>query len=298
MKGDTVLKRALIALVSLSMLLTYPLYRALAGGLALNVNGPSTIQANEEFNVTLTADGTDVKTLGGTITLDENLTLVRSEQKLPSPWQIKTQITGQQILFSLSDSTGKSSIDTQTDILVLTLTAKNIGEARINITNLSGTDSDGEFNASQATYKVTVTQSTSTLLASLNADKGSLSPAFSSAVLNYTLTVPYETTQVSLFATAQNKNSLISGAGPISFSEQRKTVNIVITAQDKNTSTIAIQLIRAEQQVNSAQITQSQTPQSTPQSGNALFFVVVLFALSALGISIIVLGLLRQRKRR
>ncbi len=292
------MKRALISMLCLSMLLAFPLYCALAGGLALNVNGPSTVQAHDEFNVTLTADGTDVRTLSGTITLDENLSLLRSEQKLPSPWQIKTQITGQQILFTLSDPTGKSSIDAQMDIIVLTLTAKNIGEARINITNLSGTDSDGEFNASQATYRVTVSQSTSTLLSSLTADKGILSPIFSSAVMNYTLTVPYETSQISLFATPQNKNSLIGGAGPVSFTEQRKTVSITVTAQDKSISTISIQLVRAEQPVKSAQITQSQTPQSSPQGSNALFVVILLFVLSALGISIIVLGLLRQKKRR
>ncbi len=291
------MKRVLAVVACLSMLLAFPSFTALAGGLALNANGPSTVEAHEEFTVTLTVDGTDVKTLGGTITLNDNLTLVRSTQKLPSPWQVQMQTSGQQIKFTISDPTGKSTINSQTDLIALTLTAKSVGEARINITDLAGTDSDGDFTASQATYKANVTQSTSTLLASLTADKGTLSPSFSSTVTHYTLTVPYETTQVSLFATAQNKNSLVGGAGPVSFTGQKKTVNIVVTAQDKSTSTITVQIVRAEGQAKAAQLTQSQVPQSAPQS-NALLIVIIVFVISVAGISIIVIGLLRQRKRR
>ena len=237
------------------------------------------------------------KTLSGTITLNDTLTLVRTAQKLPSPWQIQLQTTGQQTKFTISDPTGKSTIDSQMDLIALTLTAKNVGEGRINITDLLGTDSDGDFSASQAAYKANVTQSTSTFLASLTADKGTLSPTFSANVTRYTLTVPYDTTQVSLFATTQNKNSLISGAGPVTLNDQKKTVDIVVTAQDKSTSTITVQIVRAEAQSKSAQLTQTQVPQSAPQNG-ALLIVLIVFGIGVAGISIIVIGLLRQRKRR
>ena len=299
MKGDACLKRVVIALLCLFIPLSFAQFSACAGGLALNAEGPSSVQALDTFSVTLIADGTGVDTLIGTVTLDDSLELVQSAGQLPAPWQVDIQVQGQTLLFAISDPTGESLINEPTRLLTLTLTAKNIGEARITVDNLKGYDANGDFDASPAMYKVTVKESTSTLLASLGADKGTLAPAFSPGIRSYKLTVPFDTRQVSLFASAQSSNSLINGAGPIAFTGQTEIVNIIVTAQDKSTATTTVTIERASEQQQNTASPQSASASGEPSQGSgALVLVILLFAVCVLGASLIVFSLLRQRKRR
>ncbi len=295
----TILKKSLLIFLCLIATVTVWPYHASCAGLALNIDGPASVKAYEEFTVALTVDGDNLAGLSGTIVLDDNLKLVDHTSLLNAPWQIEVRVEDQILHFVLTDPSAELSINAQTDILTLTLLARSVGEARIVVDELMGTDANGSFAVSPAAYRATVEKSQNTQLASLSADRGTLSPLFSASIYSYTLTVPYDTAQVSLFATTQDQNSIISGAGAVEFVSQQRAVDIVITAQDSSTSTVAVTIVRAPQSTQSfTQMPDATASEDTSRRSGALVGIVFLFAGCVVGISLIVLGLMRQRKKR
>ncbi len=96
------------------------------------------------------------------------------------------------------------------------------------------------------TYKVEITvepYSDDATLSGLAASNGILEPAFSSDVVNYTLTLPAGVASVNIVASANNVNASVSGAGIIDVSAGFATVSIVVIAEDGSTTrTYTIQI--------------------------------------------------------
>ncbi len=71
----------------------------------------------------------------------------------------------------------------------------------------------------------------------LNADVGTLAPAFSSNVLHYALQIPYNTTSLAITATKTDLLSTVVGDGPVLVSKDT-ILNIKVTSKDGTSTTI------------------------------------------------------------
>lgn len=80
-------------------------------------------------------------------------------------------------------------------------------------------------------------------LSTLTVSVGDLSPAFSSDVTSYTLSVPYGTSTVEVDARTTDANASVTGDGTINVSSGSATVSVVVTAEDlTTTSTYTIEI--------------------------------------------------------
>jgi hypothetical protein len=117
-----------------------------------------------------------------------------------------------------------------------------VGSNTVNVVVLA---QDG---ATTVTYAVLITRadlSHNANLSNLVLSAGTLNPAFSSGITNYTSTVPYTTTSITVTPTAAAGTSTVkvngvavpsgSASGPISLSVGANTINTVVTAQDGTT---------------------------------------------------------------
>ena len=79
-------------------------------------------------------------------------------------------------------------------------------------------------------------------LASLSVEGAELSPAFKSSTLEYTATLPVDTTKAKIIATAADSKASITGAGEIDVVDGLNKVEIVVTAQHGEKKTYVINL--------------------------------------------------------
>jgi hypothetical protein len=80
-------------------------------------------------------------------------------------------------------------------------------------------------------------------LSGLSLSTGMLNPAFSPKQTGYTVSVPYETEEITISATTSHPKAVINGAGLISLGVGPNTIAIVVTAEDditKETYTIVV----------------------------------------------------------
>lgn len=69
---------------------------------------------------------------------------------------------------------------------------------------------------------------------------------FNYDVYNYEITVPAGTSSIDVSANKINSNAIVSGTGNIAIDSNKKTIDIVVTAQNKRTRTYKINVIRLE----------------------------------------------------
>lgn len=98
-------------------------------------------------------------------------------------------------------------------------------------------------------------------LASIKPSSGTLTPKFSANVTNYTITVPYTTTSLSLSATAQDKGAKIAVSGKNALVVGKNTQVITVTAPNGTTKKYTVVINRAANQVTATTTT---APQEDP----------------------------------
>jgi hypothetical protein len=99
---------------------------------------------------------------------------------------------------------------------------------------------------------VRVANSDATLTA-LSVNTGDLSPVFDPAINSYTLAVPFGTSSVTVNATANDANAMVTGAGDVDVSSGSGTANVVVTAEDGTTTstyTITITVLTSIEKAN------------------------------------------------
>ncbi len=69
-------------------------------------------------------------------------------------------------------------------------------------------------------------------LKSLSVSAGTLSPKFNKNTVNYTLSVPYETEKLNVYATADDTKAKVNVTNPTNLSVGTNTINVTVTAQD------------------------------------------------------------------
>lgn len=105
---------------------------------------------------------------------------------------------------------------------------------------------------STKTYTIKVTReddrSSNNYLKSLNVSSGDFE--FNKKTQNYSFTVQNEVTSIKVFAVAEDEKSTISGAKTYNLKEGLNKINIVVTAENKQTRTYTLQVTRIVKNIN------------------------------------------------
>ena len=105
----------------------------------------------------------------------------------------------------------------------------------------------GVDNVSE-TYNITVNRAKNNdaTLSELSVTEGTLTPAFSPEVLEYTVDVENNITIIGVTATTNDANASVTGAGDHVLTTGENTLKVVVTAQDESTQTYTIVVNRAK----------------------------------------------------
>ena len=97
----------------------------------------------------------------------------------------------------------------------------------------------GVDNVSE-TYNITVNRAKNNdaTLSELSVTEGTLTPAFSPEVLEYTVDVENNITIIGVTATTNDANASVTGAGDHVLTTGENTLKVVVTAQDESTQLI------------------------------------------------------------
>ena len=131
-------------------------------------------------------------------------------------------------------------------------TSLNSGETSFKPVNASVLDYDTTNECLQAQSGATVSIKTQAQieasysknnnLSSLSIEGASISPEFSSNIVDYTATLPVDTTKAKILATAQDKNASITGAGEVDVVDGKNRLEITVTAENGDKKTYIINL--------------------------------------------------------
>ncbi len=114
------------------------------------------------------------------------------------------------------------------------------------------------------------TKSANANLASLKPSSGTLTPKFSANVTNYTISVPYTTTSLSLSATTQDKDAKIAVSGKNALAVGKNTQVITVTAPNGTTKKYTVVITRSANQATTTSGTNTSTTTTIPPQEDAL----------------------------
>ena len=103
---------------------------------------------------------------------------------------------------------------------------------------------------------VTRTKSNIATLDSLTVTNGSFNPSFSKDTLEYSVTVPVETTEFNVSGvTTESHANITSGVGHYTMTESSTRVEVVVVSEDLSaTNTYILNITRTKSSVNTLQI--------------------------------------------
>ncbi|MCI5967784.1 MAG: cadherin-like beta sandwich domain-containing protein, partial [Tenericutes bacterium] len=101
-------------------------------------------------------------------------------------------------------------------------------------------------NGETKTYTITVTRKASSdaTLKSLTVSSGTLTPEFVSSKTEYTVSVPYSVSTITIGATVNNSEATVTGTGDKELVVGENKIEITVTAQNRDTKTYTITVTR------------------------------------------------------
>lgn len=96
----------------------------------------------------------------------------------------------------------------------------------------------------------TTKKSDNSNLSSIQIAEGVISPEFSKTVKEYTVSVPYEVTKLSIAATPEHSKGTVTISGNDELKVGENLIEIIVTAEDSSTDKYTIKAIRAKQELS------------------------------------------------
>ena len=153
---------------------------------------------------------------------------------------------------SISMDSGSVSVSGRTGIISVTFEAKTVGRGDFTITRAEGFAGDdlvpiGMPTGAVVSVNVTepVPKSTVNTLSALTVSRGTLTPAFSSGQLNYTISVEQDVAQLLVSASPTDSRARVSGGGTVSLNEGENSIQLVVTAESGARRTYTLIVTRA-----------------------------------------------------
>ncbi len=148
-----------------------------------------------------------------------------------------------------------SSDGTKSLSKTITFRTKKIGTVSVSVgsAQVVSFDSASNMTVNSPSRKISVVAppnlSGENHLSALSVSSGELSPAFDAGTNAYTLSVPYETTSLSVFATAKDNKAAISVTPSDALAVGENTIEVVVTAEDGSKRTYTITVTRAQSEL-------------------------------------------------
>ena len=166
--------------------------------------------------------------------------------------------------------------------LDLSFTARTIGTTTLRPTSCSASSAGGdavsvEYASHSASVNIT-SASADCSLSALYIDPGTLSPAFSSAVTSYAVTVPYETARLAVSAVKSDASASVAVSGGDSLAVGLNYVTVTVTAGNgaQRVYTLAVSRLAQDSAAqptpdNRLDTAQPELPAKTPDGGWTVF---------------------------
>lgn len=210
------------------------------------LSGPSVVRAGDTITLTFYAGG-GIYGGSGSVSYDGSLlTLQGYSQSVGGSWAV--EFNGNNFVFY--DNSMASPINDSTAIFTATFQV-NGGVAAgtgVTVTASGVTLSDGQADtdAGSPSYSVTIAEplSGNCNLATLTVSNASISPAFSAGVTEYSASVPYETSTLSVTATAEHSGAQVSIGDTYLYEATTTPVKVTVTAENGASKTYVIYVSR------------------------------------------------------
>ena len=152
------------------------------------------------------------------------------------------------------DTDATSDVSKSVTITVTEPPSKPSGGGTTGGNSSGGSSSSGNSSSNSTTNKkptnTTTTKpaeepkSTDSTLSALTIKEGAISPEFKKDVKEYALTIPYETTEVNVTATANDSKAKVNIEGNKDLKEGENIVKVLVTAEDGTSTTYTIKVTR------------------------------------------------------
>ncbi len=259
------MKKQLLSFFSVLLLLfsmTSFFAHAATGTVSLNAS-TSSVKVGDSVTITITYTSTSV---GGGIALLEYDDNVFGFESLSGSGGTYNSDAAGLIKYTFADSSRKSSYS-----FSCTFKAKQAGSCKFQLTSQELITFDEEpFTVGVQSVTVSAmnpTLSANANLASIKPSAGTLTPKFSASVTNYTITVPYTTTSLSLSATAQDKNAKIAVSGKNALAVGKNTQVITVTAPNGSTKKYTVVINRSANQATATTTAPQEDPLEVEVNG-------------------------------
>lgn len=241
-----------------AMLLTAAItFQSFAANARIAFSDPSA-QVGQEVSVTMKFSSTDGELLGDTkVTLNYDTSMLEYVSG-------SDNVSGDLGILQVRGSSGKAEVVTE-----LRFRALRAGTASITVSDWEGYDNNGQVLAevktgsSSVTIQGLETSSEDATLQSLQISPGTLEPAFTPTVENYTAVVGLDTENLAISAVPNNEHATVALEGDSGLQEGENTVICRVTAEDGTSTknyTIVVSKVEGGENGGAASI-----PQEAPE---------------------------------
>ncbi len=198
---------------------------------------PSSVTVGNTFTVTVKVSCASIGSAEGSLTYDSSvIEFVSGSDAAGASGSLKLS------KYASSDGVGSFTFS-------LTFKALKAGSTTVTFTPTEVANWSTEIvSCSSASTKVTVTSpaalSSNANLKSLKVSSGTLSPAFSPNTVNYTVTVPYTVTKLTMSATTEDSAATLSVSGSQNLSVGKNVRAITVKAADGTTKKYTVTVTR------------------------------------------------------
>lgn len=222
----------------------------------------SSVTVGDTFTVTVKFSGSNLGSVQATLKYDSSVIEFVSGANANGG--------GGTVTMTTSSSSGVSSYR-----FTIKFTAKAAGSSKLSVTtselmNFDTLQSVGTPSASNSVSVVSKTAlSSNNNLSGIKLSSGTLTPAFSSGTVSYTVSVPNSVSSVVLTAKAADSNAKVSISGSNSLSVGTNTRTITVTAQNGSKKTYTVKIKRAAKESTSSGTPSSSTSSSATSSATS-----------------------------
>ena len=231
------MKKTAAFILTLLICAVTTVYAAKTTALAANtcaLVGNAEIRAGDTLNLTFSMNGTGISGFTARLEYDSSLlTLTNINQLISSQWMVERN--GDNII--VYDNSLSKPINTNTAVFTLVFkvnsSAATGAALEVKVADIVASNGSVDIQYNDAVYssKIAKPKSTNADIGSLTVSNGELSPAFSSAVTEYTAIVEYSETSLSMTIALADLGANYVVTGNSNFIVGENTVKIKVTAE-------------------------------------------------------------------
>ncbi len=261
------MKRIIAFIITITILASVCIFSASAAtaNAALSTS-TTTVKPGDQFTLTVrVSSATKMGSVEGTLDYSSNIVEFVSGSGVNG--------ASGKLVLSQWDSTGNGVSEFK---FVITFKAKAEGSSSFTFKTTEISDVDfGSISNASGTAKISVQEakplSSNNYLKSLKLSSGTLSPAFSKSVLNYTVKVPNSTTTMLLTPTVEDSTATTKVTGSSNLAVGNNTRKVTVTAQNGSTRTYTITIVRAAADGGTVSDPPSQPPVSSEPESDVIY---------------------------